>query len=334
MNPKVSIIIPVYNTQAYLAECLNSTINQTIRDIEIIVVNDASPDHAVDIIRDFQEKDSRIRLIDKKNNEGVGKARNDGIAAAKGEFVAFLDSDDLYPNSEVLEHLYKAAEENQVKIAGGKVEHLFEDAQVELINYPKTEYGMVFSQNGLMRYEDYQYDYGYTQYIYKREMLLNNKITFPYYSRFQDPPFFVRAMFAGKEYYFTDEPVYRYRMVGGASKYTLKKTIDMLTGVMDNLRFSRENDLPKLYCLSANRLNKEGSYMAIQNLYEPENEMLLAKLIEANQAVDVKWLKEKGFDFPDPFVLDAFKYAVDTAGKYENLRDKKLAKLVRKLVRK
>ena len=73
--------------------------------------------------------------------------------------------------------------------------------------------------------------------------------------------------------------------------------------------------------------------MAIRNLYDADNAVLLSKLIEANNAVDVNWLKENGYELPDPFVLDVFKYAVDTAKKYENIRNNKIFKLLRGIKR-
>ena len=333
MNPKVSVIIPVYNTEQYLAECLNSVIFQTLKEIEIIVINDASPDNAIGIVHDYQKNDDRIVLLDKQNNEGVGKARNDGIKVAKGEFVIFMDSDDLYSSDKALEFLYNAAVKNHVKVAGGRRDLMSDDGTIKPYDNPFTEYGLTFKQNGLMKYSDFQYDYGYTCYLINREMIVSNCIEFPFYSRFQDPPFFVRAMAVAGEYFFIDELVYRYRLLPVSSKCTLKKTIDMLSGIIDNLRFSRENDLPKLHCLSAHRLNTEGSFMAIQNLYDKDNRKLLSKVIEATNAVDVKWLNENGFEFPDPFVPDVFQHTVETAAKYEQLRNKGLIKLLRKIVR-
>lgn len=331
MNPKVSVIIPVYNTEQYLTECLDSVFNQTLKDIEIIIVNDKSPDNSMSIIRDYAKRGRRVIIINKPVNEGVGQARNDGLVRASGEFICFMDSDDCYSSNTVLEKLYLEATKHKVNVAGGLLE-LKDDTGIQLLEYPKEECGLHFNQSGLTSYFDYQYDYGYTQYIYNRQMIIENRIEFPTYSRFQDPPFFVRAMFAAKEFYFIDEPVYRYRLISNPSKYTIKKTVDMLNGIMDNLRFSRENGLAKLHCLSAFRLNTEGSFMATQNLYSKGNDLLLAKLIEANQTVDVKWLKEKGYEIQEPFVLEVFKYAVETAGKYESLRNKKSLKIARKLL--
>lgn len=332
MNPKVSVIIPVYNTEQYLAECLNSVVSQTLQEIEIIIINDLSPDDSLSVIHAFQQRDNRIVLIDKKKNEGVGKARNDGIEKATGEFVIFMDSDDLYPSDSVLERLYQAAKDHDVKIAGGRLQKLETDGTLTLEDNPIAVGELSFLQNGLMEYADFQYDYGYTCYLFERQLIKDNCVGFPSYSRFQDPPFFVKAMYYGERFYFVDEPVYRYRMVPSNAKVSIGKTLNFLKGVLDNLFFSRENGLAKLHCLSALRLNTEGSFMAIHNLYDADNTMLLSKLIEANQAVDVKWLKENGYEIPEPFVLDVFKYAVDTAGKYEKLRNKKVLKSIRKIL--
>ena len=220
-----------------------------------------------------------------------------------------------------------------MKVAGGRLQKLETDGTLTLQDNPIAVEELSFLQDGLMDYDDFQYDYGYQCYLIEREMLIDNRIDFPLYSRFQDPPFFVKAMHAAGQYYYIDEPVYRYRLLPISSKFSLIKTLDFLDGVMDNLSFSRENGLAKLHSLSAIRLNTEGSFMAIRNLYDADNTRLLAKLIEANQAVDVKWLKENGYALPEPFVLDVFKYAVDTAGKYEKLRNNKALKLFRGLRR-
>ena len=96
-EPKFSIIIPVYNVENYLSECLDSVIKQTIMDLEIICVNDGTKDHSREILEEYQKQDARIQIIDKVNG-GLSSARNAGLAAATGEYILFLDSDD-YLNS-------------------------------------------------------------------------------------------------------------------------------------------------------------------------------------------------------------------------------------------
>lgn len=100
-QPKVSIIIPVYNTEKYLRECLDSVINQTLTDIEIICVNDGSTDGSGAILQEYAKKDTRIQLIEKQNNEGLLLARKSAVAQASGQYICFLDSDDRlsYPHS-------------------------------------------------------------------------------------------------------------------------------------------------------------------------------------------------------------------------------------------
>lgn len=90
---KVSVIIPVYNTEEYLARCLNSIIDNTYSNLEIICVNDGSTDNSREILAEFEKKDNRIKVIDEKN-QGVSKARNTGLRNATGDYIAFIDSDD------------------------------------------------------------------------------------------------------------------------------------------------------------------------------------------------------------------------------------------------
>lgn len=107
--PKISIVIPVYKVEEFLSECVESVRNQTISDIEIILVDDGSPDKCPEICDCFVKKDTRIKVIH-KNNEGLGMARNSGMEIAKGEYIGFVDSDD-FVDSNFYEELYSVAKE-------------------------------------------------------------------------------------------------------------------------------------------------------------------------------------------------------------------------------
>lgn len=111
MTPKVSVVVPVYNAAAYLKECLASLVNQTLKEIEIICVNDGSTDNSLAILNEYAAKDNRFKIIDQKN-AGVGAARNTGIAHAVGDYLAFLDSDDFVEDN-MLEYLYYTAKAEQ-----------------------------------------------------------------------------------------------------------------------------------------------------------------------------------------------------------------------------
>lgn len=328
---RISVIVPVYNMEAYLRECLDSILGQTLTDLEIITVNDGSKDGSLSILREYEKKDGRVKVIDKQN-EGVGKARNDGVRAAAGEFVAFMDSDDYYPNETVLETLYRAAKENDVLIAGGRRCRLMWNGELQHEPFAVEEFGLRFDASGSVDYKDYQFDYGYTQFIYNRELILQHRVEFPAYKRFQDPPFFVKAMIAAGRFYAADCESYCYRMVANEAKYSVKSTVDFLCGLTDNLNVSRQNGLAKLHYLCAMRLDREGSFMATKNLYDPAHNQIIARLIRATALVDTDWLKAEGYPLLEPFVPEVFEYAVATAEKYEKIRTNKAVKAAKKLL--
>ena len=106
MNELISIIVPIYNVENYLRQCLDSIMSQTYQNFECLLINDGSPDNSADICREYVEKDSRFRYFEKENG-GVSSARNLGIEHSKGEYITFIDSDD-WVDSDYLEVLYNA----------------------------------------------------------------------------------------------------------------------------------------------------------------------------------------------------------------------------------
>jgi len=124
-DPLISVIIPVYNVEAYLRECLDSVLGQTLRDIEVICVNDGSKDGSLGILRDYEANDSRLRVIDKRN-EGVSVARNTGLDAARGEFILFVDADDI-ADRELCEKTYRKAAAEGLDLVVFDFDKLLED---------------------------------------------------------------------------------------------------------------------------------------------------------------------------------------------------------------
>ena len=113
-NKRVSVIIPIYNASEYLKETLSSLVNQTLQDIEIICVNDGSTDNSMDILLDFQTRDPRIRILNQQN-QGAGAARNLGMSIATGEYISFLDADDIF-KKDMLEKAYRKAIQSRADI--------------------------------------------------------------------------------------------------------------------------------------------------------------------------------------------------------------------------
>lgn len=112
---KISVIIPVYNVEKFLTKCLNSVISQTLKDIEIICINDGSTDNSLEILNNFARTDKRIKVINQENS-GPSVARNTGLEIAKGEYISFVDSDD-WIDLDFLEKLYNAAKKYDADIA-------------------------------------------------------------------------------------------------------------------------------------------------------------------------------------------------------------------------
>jgi len=113
---KVSIIIPVYNVEKYLSECLDSVVNQTLNDLEIICVNDVSPDNSANILNKYALKDKRIKIINHDTNQGLGPARNTGVTNATSPHIAFIDSDD-YIDPTMMEKLVNSIESNHAELS-------------------------------------------------------------------------------------------------------------------------------------------------------------------------------------------------------------------------
>ena len=142
----ISLIIPVYKVEAYLGECLDSVLAQTFKDMEIICVNDGSPDNCLSILEEYQKKDSRIRIINKEN-QGLAAARNTGIENARGEYIAFLDSDDKVA-PDFLEKLYAHITEADCVEVG--VKYFKNDEELLHLDEPSAWFDkFLFNKTGL-----------------------------------------------------------------------------------------------------------------------------------------------------------------------------------------
>ena len=135
-QPQVSIIVPVYNVENYIERCLNSLVNQTFKDIEIITINDGSTDKSLELLNKYAKEDIRISVID-LGDEGVSYCRNLGIEKANGKYIMFVDSDD-WIDSSMVEVMYKKAEENKLDLVMCSYIREFKDHSKEKIfNLPQ-----------------------------------------------------------------------------------------------------------------------------------------------------------------------------------------------------
>ena len=329
MNPSVSVIIPVYNTEKWLRESLDSVSGQSLKNIEIICVNDGSTDHSLAILQEYAARDSRVIIIDKAN-EGVGAARNDGIRAAKGEFVAFLDPDDKYPDSGTLELLYHAAKEQDVLVSGGYLGCMDENGKQ--IPKDRQYFGVDFTCSGLVRYSDFQCDLQFTAYIFCRELLVCNDLYFPQYARFQDPPFFVKVMTKADTFYAVDQMTYVYRVGTVKTKFSYRKANDLMCGLSDNLRLSKEKGYSRLHYLSAMRLLTDASFLVESLRDEKDFQTLIWKYIKTAGLIDEELVAAGGYVLPDPVLPGLFTEMIEESKQYRALMKYKSVRAIKKLV--
>jgi len=239
ISRKVSVIIPVYNAEEHIRECLDSVCNQTLSNYEVICVEDCSTDQSFAILKEYEQKYPMLRVVQQPQNMGAGPARNRGMKLANGEYIAFLDADDYYQNKDSLKDLYSQAAENNADVCGGGLRYSDTTKKKSAEQY-------CFRDEGWIDFKDYQQYYYYQRFLFKRSMLMKSQIFFPDYLRFQDPPFFIRAMLAAKRFYAVKKVFYVYREDGAHVSWNERKVNDLMQGHMDVLKLCMDNHLDKL----------------------------------------------------------------------------------------
>ncbi len=175
MNDLISIIIPIYNGEKYIKEALDSVINQTYTNLEIIIINDGSVDNSLNIIKDYQLKDNRIKIIN-KNNMGVSSARNDGINSSSGKYIMFLDSDDYYDNDYVY-NMYSSLINNNSDVCMSGMRQFNESKTIRYKKYIDENKKLYFNDILLDIINTTKFNEIY-KYIVDSNIIKNNNILF------------------------------------------------------------------------------------------------------------------------------------------------------------
>ncbi len=230
---KLSIIVPVYNVEKYLPKCLESLIKQTLKDIEIICVNDGSMDNSLAILKEFASKDSRIRIIDNQH-QGVAKTRNTGIKQSTGEYIGFVDSDD-YIDIDFFEKLYNSATKSNSDIAIASILKHKNFFNIYNAKYTKEETAITI-QDKIKLCEDKKHFFFYAwNKIYHSGFIKENNIKFSEGQIYED------VMFAIKALYYSNKIISVY-----GTKYHYIEHENSLTKYKDKTG-EKEHDLIKAY---------------------------------------------------------------------------------------
>ena len=236
---KVSVIIPAYNPGTLIIRCVDSICNQTLKELEIIVIDDCSNDGSIEKIKEKATLDNRIKVITNENNIGAGPSRNKGIEVSKGEYLSFIDADD-YVERDYYELLYKKAKDNNLDIVKGTIIHeknkkeiitgrrkLNEDIQRDIKNKPLF----------------LSYTYQHHCSLYRREMIINNKLTYGKSKRAQDVTFLLKVCLEARSFDFEERAKYHFCEYENSAMHQMDEA--SLKGLIESLQEQIEYLLEK-----------------------------------------------------------------------------------------
>lgn len=207
--PKVSVIIPVYNVAEYLPACLDSVINQNLKSLEVICVDDKSTDNSLEILNLYASKDNRIKIIKHSENRGLGDARNNGLKAASGKYIHFLDSDD-WIEKDIYTKVIPVIEDEQLDFINFtlKIYREFSKSPEDVLTWGDIVCGKVLNpaeNTFVFRCMEMT-----CLRIFNKEFLDKNKLSFKN-MRNEDTPFYVECLLKAERIMFVNEPLYNYR---------------------------------------------------------------------------------------------------------------------------
>lgn len=210
-NPKISVVVPIYNAEKFIDRCMASIYEQTFTDYEIILVNDGSTDNSLEMCRAYAEKDERITVIDKKNG-GAGSARNAGMLKAKGEYIAFPDVDDWFERN-MYKDLYTLAKENDYDMVFSGVNYYSPDIKYQSsIHCEKVEFlSRTECRENVMKLFPTTtiFDVPWNK-LYRREIIEKKGVRFTDYKRCQDAIFNLDFYNASEKVVSTEKIYYNY----------------------------------------------------------------------------------------------------------------------------
>ena len=219
MNPIVSVIIPVYNVEKYLRECLDSVINQTYKNLEIICINDCTTDSSDKILEEYAQKDSRIIVKKNPENLGLGLSRNEGIKIAGGKYIHCLDSDD-WLELNAYETLLKYFEDDIEAVRFTYLSHNEETGKIEHIDYPAKD--LLHKKVNIYDNPECFKLWSPSAWIkiYRRDFIMGNQLFYNDYRCLEDIEYAMRAAIKAKNIIFTEEPLLHYRAARTGSLLT------------------------------------------------------------------------------------------------------------------
>ena len=277
LNNKISVIVPIYNAEAYLKQCFDSICNQTHKNLEIIFVNDCSTDDSYNICLEYAQKDERVTVVNKEINEGLGCARLSGLERATGEYIVWVDSDD-WISADMFGDLLQLTTEYDADIVQCKTFLVYDKKVLQTKDtYEVSVFDNVFALKSLISLK--KIDTVYWNKLFKRDLF--NKVKVSSLKRSDDYDTMYRLIFESKHIIFIDKSYYFYRQLDNsmsAGSLSIERSV-RLTKIAENRSDFIKEKVPELTDLcqrilfkmyvfnyiSSNR-NDDGSKEYLENL--------------------------------------------------------------------
>lgn len=266
---KVSIIIPVYNAEKYLNQCISSVAKQTLKDIEIIAINDGSTDNSLNVLDELSCKYKGKLKIFTKENSGAGSARNIGIENANGEFIKFVDADD-YLKVDILEKMYSIAREHNVSLVRGNYQTIVGPFKMEdKCSWSDIKGSQIIDINQNKDYIVTETP-GIGNKLISRDLI--GDLRFPEKTKWEDLAIMPVVIASSEKIFHMDEPVYNYRI---NMNTTIKDFINKIPNILDIIKNVDNIEVQmKLRGLSEEYKEQIESLYILHTLFRVENAML------------------------------------------------------------
>ncbi len=260
MDYKISVIIPVYNEERYLSRSLNSVVNQTLKDIEILCVDDGSTDTSPQIIKQFSGEDERVQYLKMSENSGSGPARNKGLEIARGKYISFVDSDDFILEETAYEKLYEFASRKQADMVSANLK-VFREGDVlqnnsEEITLTNSDFSGEIKDESVLSPLEYGVPCHFQKNIYKKSFLDKHTIRFPDYLRGQDHVFLTKVLVNVHLIHGYPLDFYAYKLPSSNKIDSPVKERDYIKHFHDVLNLLKSSGFEETYYQYEDRLNK------------------------------------------------------------------------------
>ena len=301
-SPFLSVVVPVYNVSKYLEECLDSVIQQSFKDFEVLLINDGSTDDSLDLLEEVASRDSRVRVWSQFNC-GAGSARNRGIELASGKHLIFIDPDDIFATDHVFSDLIDAMDKSGALICGGSLSLIKPSGKIKSeFSFDESFYHVSYERE--VPLEQIWTDYGWIRFMYDSSLFVDGTVRFPQLNWYEDPVFFLRAVEKAGGCKVVPVDVYHYRVGYKETEWTVARVRDMLWGMGHNLAVADRLKMRELYVTIVNRFNRDYSDAILKQIKDPG---VYEQLVTIQASINHRLLEEcSAYDEPYYYLLPLY----------------------------